>query len=217
VSAGPPIGPPIGPPEGFESFELEDEGRYEQHDDPRFEATSFEVPDEEVAGGIMPPPGPLPQTFGPPRWILWSGRLAIAGIVLTTLTEQGQELVDKILDATSWVEILVPASAALLFILRRMSRVMGRRKDGEKDRISAISVVLDVSGVGVMTAVREHRFAWGELVGLVAPDDEHGGWTLRMQRGRERVFVDLPSADWAERLAAALRGEPIDKDERFER
>jgi hypothetical protein len=180
---------PAPPPEDERFGDAGDEdGRYSRPEADRFRE------------GFVPPPGPLPQRFGPPPVLisLWRAALAFVAVAVVAVGA-GIDLTDGGLDLR---ELIWPA-----LVLAFIAFQAWRRRRRREQRISARTVLVEPIGLIVSTGFSRRRIAWGELVGVEAPAPGQSQWVLHARRGGAPFLVELPPARWSERLGRALRGE----------
>ena len=163
--------------------------------------------DEGVHPGLVPPPGALPIGFGPSPALIWLVRIGVVGLATWGAYWAFNRFVHGVGGALSIVDIIGPALAVGYFLARRVALL--RRHSGKKgDAIVAAGVRVEAAGILVMSWLWDHRFAWGELIGIVEERPERGGYALRALRASRRVEILLPSSGWGRRLALSLSGRP---------
>lgn len=162
--------------------------------------------DEGVSPGIVPPAGALPISYGVRPFLVWALRLAVVAFTIWGAYWAVDAYLHGVGEAFSIVDIIGPALAVGYFIARRLTLL--RRHSGEKgDAIVAAGVRVEPAGLLVMSWLWDHRFSWGELVGIADARNGRGGFSLRALRGSKRVEIYLPPGGWGRRLARALTGQ----------
>ncbi|NJN64735.1 MAG: hypothetical protein HC882_07565 [Acidobacteria bacterium] len=177
----------------------------------------FQAPEKVEDGarfrpGVVPPPGPLPQAFGLPPAVLWIGRLSLVGILLVALSETGLDFVRNFVNARRLSDIIVPALAALFFLLRRLGGLL--RGGARKGLISAVGIVVEPLGIVIHGWISKERFTWGEIAGVqVIPDTNQEA--LRVVREGRVILIVPATMLWGERFLALMSGRVLG-DGRFD-
>lgn len=197
---------PTAPEEWLARLGGEDAARFEDPVPTHEDTTPFRP-------GVVPPPGPLPQGFGFPPAVLWVARLAVVGVVAVAFSEAGLDFVRDIVDARGWFDIVIPALAALFFLIRRIGSLL-RGGARQKDQIFALGVVVEPTGIVVHSWLSRREFAWTDIAGLQRRPDTSEEALRIHERGRW-LLVIVPNAGWGPRFLGLVSGREVG-DGRFE-
>ena len=169
-------------------------------------------PPRRYLPGLVPPPGPLPQRFGPSRLLAWFRRLAALAVIVFGVAPHLRSLFEAVQERNVALLVL-PALVLVWLLLLLVNRFQSRNRSG--GRIAATTVVVTVSGLVIHSRWRRHRFGWGDLLGLEPPAGESGNWAIAAQRGSQSLTIGLPANEaWATQLVGLLSGKPQENSQK---